>query len=509
MNHDAEEMRHLNLRLCALRCHCWLVQQSLLNFASHSSLHWAAFAIVAAWATVATAADATAGNAAALKTRTSAAANPPQGSDWPGFLGPTGDSKSAEVGLTVPWPAQGPPLVWQLELGDGYGPPAVASGRLFQFDRRAGNARLRVVNSRTGKLLWTFEYASAYEDMYGYDNGPRCSPVVDDGRVYIFGAEGMLQCLTAATGNPIWKVDTAKQFGVVQNFFGVGSTPVVTGNLVIAQIGGSPPESQQVPPGQLHQVVGNGSGIVAFDKRTGAVRYKLTDELASYAGPKLATIGGRAWCFVFARGGLVAFDPTSGKLDFHYPWRARSLESVNASNPVVAGNQVLISETYGPGSSLLEVRPGGYKVVWSDAARRREKAMQTHWNTPIYHAGFLYGSSGRHQGDAVLRCIRLATGEIMWSQPDLARSSLLYVDGHFVCLSEDGTLRLIKVNPRRYELVSEVVLHARGSASVGATAQTEDSLLLKPPAWAAPVLVHGLLYVRGRDRLVCLRAMSK
>ena len=33
--------------------------------------------------------------------------------------------------------------------------------------------------------------------------------------------------------------------------------------------------------------------------------------------------------------------------------------------------------------------------------------------------------------------------------------------------------------------------------------------LLKQPAWAAPILAHGLLYVRGRDRLVCLDLMPR
>ena len=206
--------------------------------------------------------------------------------------------------------------------------------------------------------------------------------MVDHDRVYIFGAEGMLHCLSVEDGKLIWKLDTAAEFGVIQNFFGVGSTPVIESELLIVQIGGSPPESKDVPPGRLDQVVGNGSGIVAFDKATGAVRYKITDELASYAGPTLATIGGRRWCFVFARGGLVGFEPASGKVDFQFPWRAPILESVNASNPVVVGDQVFISETYGPGSALLRVTPGEAKVVWSDAKRRREKAMQT----PLEHS---------------------------------------------------------------------------------------------------------------------------
>mgnify|MGYP000848870329 CR=1 FL=1 len=235
----------------------------------------------------------------------------------------------------------------------------------------------------------------------------------------------------------VWKVDTTKQFGVVQNFFGVGSTPVVEGELLIAQIGGSPPESLDAGRYDLDRVVGKDSGVVAFDKRTGEVRYKITNELASYAPPQLATIAGRRWCFVFARGGLIGFEPRTGKVDFHYPWRSRLRDSVNASAPVVVGAEVLISEAYGPGSSLLTVRPGGYDVVWRDPAGR-DKAMQTHFNTPIHHEGFLCGSSGRHSANAELRCIEWKTGKIQWSKSGLGWASLLYVDGHFVCLTEDG-----------------------------------------------------------------------
>lgn len=207
------------------------------------------------------------------------------GSDWPCFLGPTGDSKSSERGILTGWPAEGPPLVWQLSLGTGYGMPTVAAGRLFQFDRLARRARLRALDSRSGKLLWAFDYPTDFEDLYGYDNGPRCSPVVDEDRVYILGAEGMLHCLHVEDGKVAWKIDTAAEFGVIQNFFGVGSTPVVERELLIVQVGGSPSESKNAPPGRLDQVVGNGSGIVAFDKKTGEVRYKTTDELASL-GPE-------------------------------------------------------------------------------------------------------------------------------------------------------------------------------------------------------------------------------
>jgi outer membrane protein assembly factor BamB len=197
--------------------------------------------------------------------------------------------------------------------------------------------------------------------------------------------------------------------------------------------------------------------VVAFDKYTGKVKYRITSELASYASPVLATIKGRRWCFVLARGGLIGFEPASGKVDFHFPWRAPVEESVNASNPVVVGDRVFISETYGPGSALLKVKPGKYEVLWTDARkRRRDKSLQCHWNTPIYHDGFVYGCSGRHPWQAELRCVELATGKVMWSKPGLTLTSLLMVDGHFICLGEDGRLLLLKVNPHKYEEVSRI-----------------------------------------------------
>lgn len=414
-----------------------------------------------------------------------------QGSDWPRFLGPTGDSVSTEKGIITPWPKDGLKILWQREVGPGYGMPTISKGKLYHFDRKpkanpdgpdSKTARLTCLDAKTGKTIWVSEYPSVYRDKYGYNNGPRASPIVDGDFVYTHGVEGMLHCFKAGTGEIVWRVDTIKEFNVIQNFFGVGSTPVIEGDLLIVQVGGSRERS----------------AVVAFDKRTGKIAYKIGDELASYASPVLATISKRRFCFLFARGGLLAFDPANGKIDFHYPWRAEDVESVNASNPVVVGDKVFISETYGPGSALLKIKPGGFEKVWSDLARFK-KSMQCHWMTPIHHDGYLYGSSGRHTQNAELRCIEFETGKVMWSEKGLTRSSLLMIDGHFICLSEDGTLRLLKVNPKKFDLVSELDL---------VDPKTKRPLL-EYPCWAAPIVSHGLLYVRGEERLVCLELIPQ
>lgn len=481
-----------------------------------------------------------------------------QGIDWPDFLGPQRDSRSPETGLATDWAAQPPRLVWQCELGESYSAPSVSRGRIFHFDRHGDKHRLTCRNSETGEELWRHELPADFTDMLGYNNGPRATPVVDGPRVYIASPEGLLECIDVVSGKPVWSVDTLKEFGIVKNFFGVGSTPLVWQDLLIVNVGGSPEGSPPDVYAARGRVEGNGTGVVAFDKLTGKVRWKATDELASYSSPVVAPLtaeaGERPWCFVLARGGLVALDPRSGAVDFQFPWRATKLESVNASSPVVVGNEVFISEAYGPGSALLRVgespgvgvsdadgvagvsdagsgekanagtasqTPATRMVVWQDDPRSREKAMELHWNTAVHHDGYLYGSSGQHGGDAELRCIDRATGEVKWRERGLARSSLLYVDGCFVCLSEDGALRLLRATPEKYEVLAEFTPTADDSRHVDDSLRESNSPvserpvqgdgdpLLEYPAWAAPVLSHGLLYVRGKDRLVCLEVISQ
>jgi outer membrane protein assembly factor BamB len=412
-----------------------------------------------------------------------------QAADWPTFLGPTRDGVSAEKGIVKPWPATGLKKVWECELGVGFAGPVTSEGRLFHADRFGDNVRLTAREAATGKFLWKYEYPTEYEDRYGYDPGPRACPVVDGDRVYLYGPDGVLCCLNAATGKELWKVDTQAKFFFHQNFFGCGSVPLIDGDLLILPVGGS---EKGPRPVDFRQVKPNGTALVAFDKKTGEVKYAKGEELASYSSPVVATIGGKRTGLYFARGGLLGFEPQTGKTLFHYKWRAKVEESVNASNPVVVGDRVLLTECYGPGAAFLDLKGGKPKEVWTDADKDAvDRSLACHWNTPIHINGCVYGSSGRHANEADVRCVELKTGDVKWRQKRTARCSLTLVDGHFICLSEAGDLALLKVNPEKYDEVSKY------------------DLGLQYPCWAAPVVSNGLLYVRGKDKLLALELIPK
>ena len=430
-----------------------------------------------------------------------------EGEDWGTFLGPSGTGSSSLAGIASPWEANGPRVVWQAAIGEGYCAPAVAGGRAFLFDRVANRLRLRAVEAETGRPLWEAGREVLYTDSFGYDGGPRAQPVVAGHRVLTFGPDGRLECRAIIDGSLLWEVDTSATYHVVQNFVGVGTAPLVVGplrvgaeerTLVVVQVGGSREGANPAAPERLDLVKGLDSGLVAFDIVSGAEVWRATNQLASYSVPVLVTIGGRPLILAWMRDELVAVEPATGKLLDRFRWRSDELFSVVAASPVVSGDQVLLSECYGPGSVLLALENDAFREVRRDKpGARPRQALKTHWNTPVLRDGYVYGSSGRNAGDAQLVCVNWATGVVGWSEGGLGRSSVTLVDDHLLILGEYGDLVLARATPEKYEEVSRV-------RPLDAASGRE---LLAPPCWAAPVIARGLVFVRGTGRVVCLDLM--
>ena len=427
-----------------------------------------------------------------------------EGEDWPRFLGPRDDGTSTEKGLLAKWPAKGPPVLWEKAVGTGYSAPSVRGNQVVIHHRVRNEEIIDCLTADTGKAVWTHAYESNFSDPYGYNNGPRCSPLLTADRCYTFGAEGKLLCLNLQTGKQIWLRDTAADWKIPDAFFGVGSTPILHAKLLIVMVGGKP-----------------NAGVVAFDADTGKTVWQnvdkdtwtspdgaqLDDKLASYSSLIAAKINGHDHVFSLMRDGLVSLNPTDGKIRFSYFFRSDSFESVNAARPVIIGDEVLLSAAYKAGAVLLKIKPDGKGAIelW------KSPNLQTHWSTTIHHAGYLYGFSGRHEGEARLRCINLKDGEIVWETDGLpegipdepgdveassakyyGRGSAIMAEGKFIVLGERGLLALVEVNPKEFKEISRVKFPG-----------------MKYPSWAAPVLSRKRLYLRCEDHMMCLDLAEK
>jgi outer membrane protein assembly factor BamB len=316
----------------------------------------------------------------------------------------------------------------------------IVQNRVILFHRVGAEEVVESFEASTGAPQWRFAYPTTYRDDFGFDEGPRAVPVVANGRVYTFGAEGRLHAIDLATGTRVWEVDTQQAFHPRRGFFGRAGSPVVEDGRVIANIGGS----------------ADGGGIVAFDAADGEVLWQATKHEASYSSPVSASFGGRPRVLFFTRDGLLGLDPTDGRVAFDLEWRSRSDSSVNAASPVVAGDRVFISATYGTGAALLRVRDDRLEQIWAN-----DDTLSNHYATSVHRDGILYGFHGRQEFGPSLRAVDLATGTVRWSEEQFRAGTVTLAGDRLLVLRESGELVLAEATPEAYRPLARAQILSR------------------------------------------------
>jgi outer membrane protein assembly factor BamB len=382
--------------------------------------------------------------------------------DWPQFLGPDRNGVYAGPELNEKWAPAGPAVVWRKPVGEGFSGPVVAQGRLILFHRVENREVVESLDARTGAVQWRHAYPATYRDDFGFDEGPRAVPVVADGIVYTFGAEGRLHALDLATGKPVWHLDTIRQFDVPKGFFGAAGSPLMEGGKLIANVGGK------------------NAGIVAFDAKTGKVLWSATSDAASYSSAVAATILGKRYALFLTREGLVGLDPANGQVRFQRPWRARQAASVNAATPVVVGNAIFVSAEYGPGAGVLQFDGAKLTDVWLS-----NDVLSNHYATSVYHDGRLFGFHGRQEFGPVFRAIDMKSGKVLWSTGRFGAGTVMLAGNRLLILRETGELILAAASPTGFQSIAK-------------------AQILPATVRAYPALADGLLYVRNDNMLVCV-----
>jgi outer membrane protein assembly factor BamB len=388
--------------------------------------------------------------------------------DWPQFLGPGRDGHYTASDIADSWPKTGLPILWKKEVGQGFSSPVVSGDRLILFHRVGNQEKVECLDAKTGRGLWSFDYPTNYRDDFGFDEGPRATPTIDSGRVYTFGAEGMLHCLDFAAGKKIWSIDTHQKFSVAKGFFGAAGSPLIEGKAILLNVGGS-----------------SKAGLVGFDKETGSVLWTATNDEASYSSPVAATMDGARQVFFFTRNGLTDVDPVTGRVQFQFPWRARIRASVNAAVPLVIGNWIFLSASYETGAVLLEVTGSHVKKLWSS-----DEALSNHYATSIHYEGYLYGFHGRQEYGPSLRCIELKTGKVQWSQEGFKAGTITLAGKSLLVLRENGELLLAPASPKEF--------HPAARAQ-----------LLPATVRSYPALANGCLYARNEKTLICVNLKNQ
>ncbi|MEY2408605.1 MAG: outer membrane protein assembly factor BamB [Verrucomicrobiota bacterium] len=395
-----------------------------------------------------------------------------QAQDWPQFLGPNRNGSTPATKLASTWPKEGPPVLWQRKVGQGFAGPVISGGKLVLFHRVSDMETVESLDAKSGGTLWKQEYPTHYVDDFSFDPGPRGTPAIASGRVVTFGADGMLSCWSLADGVRSWSVDTRKEFGARKGFFGLACSPLIEGDCIIVDVGGRA-----------------GAGIVAFEMASGKVRWKTSESEASYASPVAASIGERRIVFVLTRDALEAIGPLDGKALAHFPWRPAINASVSGASPLVVGDQIFITASYDTGGTLLRWKEGSLEKI-----RSGDENLSAHYATPVHHAGMLFGFDGRadpgFQPAPSLRCVELQTGKVRWTEGGLKAGTVTLAGDQLLVLTGGGELLSAPAKPDGFRI-------------------TNRAQILGVETRAHPALADGLFYARSKDKLVCVDLRSR
>ena len=388
-------------------------------------------------------------------------ASPAGGSTyWADFLGPGRLGHYDEKPILTDWPAAGLQRIWKQPVGGGYASFTAANGLAFTIEQRRGEEVVAAYDMRTGRERWTHSWKARFEEVLG-GNGPRATPVWDDGRVYALGAEGELRCLEAETGKLFWNRNILADSRAANLHWGMAASPLVTDGKVIVTPGG-----------------GSSNSVVAYDKLSGKRLWGSLDDQAAYASPALATLGGRRQLLVMTAQRAVGLSVEDGRLLWEYPWVTQ--EGINAAQPiVVAANRVFISSGYGHGAAVLELTPRGegfeIRAIWSNTR------MKNKFNSAVLHEGYLYGLD-----EGILACVDVESGELKWKGGRYGYGQLLLASAHVVVLTEEGDVVLVRATPDRHREA------ARFTALQGKT-------------WNVPAISDGVLLVRNEVEMAAFR----
>jgi outer membrane protein assembly factor BamB len=378
--------------------------------------------------------------------------------DWPQFRGPNRDGISRETGLLKSWPAGGPRVLWKAPLGEGYSHLAVSKGRLFTLYGGESNDFAAAYDAATGRQLWRVVLGRKFTN--GQGNGPRSTPTVDGDTVYVLTATGRLAALNAADGKKVWEHDLRAEFDAEPPTWGISTSPLIEGNLLLVDVGGS-----------------RGRSLVAFDKKTGKTVWTAQSELAGYSAPIAITVGGVRQVIFFTGRALLSVSPRDGRLFWRIPWQTDW--DVNAATPIfVPPDKLYVSSGYNTGAALFRIKAAAGRVGAEEVWRSRR--MKNQFSSSVLHNGHIYGFD-----NSVLKCIVAATGEEKWKESGFGHGSLILADGHLIVLSERGKLFLVEATPAGYR--------EKGSGQV-----------LSGKCWTAPALADGRLYLRNEEELLAL-----
>jgi outer membrane protein assembly factor BamB len=393
---------------------------------------------------------------AALPTPSATSALVKSAPEWAGFRGPRRDGIVRGARIATDWASAPPAELWRRPVGPAWSSFAVRGNLVYTQEQRGDEELVTCYYAATGEPVWTHRDAARFFESNA-GTGPRATPTLSNGRVYAFGATGILNALDAATGAPVWSRNTTADTGNHVPDWGFSSSPLVVDDVVIVAVGGQ---------------------LAGYDAATGSPRWLGTSGGVSYSSPHLATIDGVVRVLFVSAAGAVSVAPADGTKLWEHKFRG-FLPIVQPA--VTAEGDVLIVGSADTGMRRVVVSRGN--SGWIVEPRWTSLALKPYFNDFVVHRGYVFGFDGR-----ILACIKLEDGTRVWKGGRYGNGQLVLLADQdlLLVLSEEGELALVRATPDQFTEL------ARVPAIQGKT-------------WNHPALIGDVLLIRNGEEMVAFR----
>ena len=383
-------------------------------------------------------------------------------SDWPGFRGKHRDGIVYGSKIETDWKTKPPRELWRQLVGPAWSSMAIADGLLFTQEQAGEDECVVGYAADTGKEIWRSRAKSRHEDPPA-GAGPRATPALVGNQVIAVGGAGLVRCLHARSGEPVWERNLAEDAPGANSLWGFSSSPCVVGDVVAIGAGGT---------GEVPLAIG-------YDLSSGKVLWKHGKSAEIYASIQAATIDGRELFLVTSNDGLDALDPKSGELLWRHEWVAKGAR--NLQPKLLEGNRILLLAGDNMGAHLFRVIPNKSPV--QAEVEWESKAIKPESNDGVVFDGHLYGFD-----DAIFCCLDLENGKRKWKKGRYEKGQVLLLadQGLLIVISERGAVVLLRANPEKHE-------------ELGSFQALDEQAI----TWNHPVLVGNKLYLRNAKEMCC------
>src|SRR6185436_4415063 len=245
--------------------------------------------------------------------------------------------------------------LWRHPVGPGWSSFAVRGDLVYTQEQRGEDEVVSCYNLTTGKPVWRHRDATRFWESNA-GAGPRATPTLSKGRVYTFGATGILNALTARDGAVVWSRNAASDTHTKIPEWGFASSPLIIGDVVIVATAGT---------------------LTAYDLETGNPRWVGPTCRGGYSSPQLTTIAGVPQILLLNGEGAISVSPADGTLLWKHEWKGDGI----VQPFVLAGSDVLI----GSGSGLAEVGMRRVAVAHGSGGWTVEQRWTTNGLKPYFN----------------------------------------------------------------------------------------------------------------------------